>query len=160
MDNLDIEAATWSLENMLFYRKPCDSFERKELLKNNFGIARWELLKAIPLEKIIEIGNVYHIKMNGCGPQSWRFDVVPDKPLWLLGVDFEDSGNAHDVLFAIGGSQIDFICSNLYFHYHTRKACRNHFPNAWRFGFRYGCVTSRLYYEAVAKFGWPHFVKR
>ena len=158
MDNLDVERATWSLNTLLYGYKAADSFECKELII--FGTEKYEALKAVPLDKLLKIGEDCHLPMNGAGPASWRWDVVPDKPFHLLGVDFEDPANAHDCLFVIGGTKEDFICANLYFHYHMRKACRNHFPNAWRFGFRYGCVTSRIYYEAVSKFGWPHFIKR
>lgn len=158
MNNLDIERATWTFNTLLYGKRASDSFESKELIV--FGTEKWEALKAVPLDKILQIGEDCHIKMNGAGPESWRFDVVPDRPLWLFGVDFEPPANSHDFLYAIGGSKEDFICANLYFHYQMRNACRNHFPNAWKFGFRYGCITSRGYYEAVAKFGLPYFVKR
>lgn len=157
-DALNREAAAWYLDTLLYDWKPADPFERKELIP--FPPTRWEKLKAVPVSKIIEIGETYHIKMNGAGPQSWRFDVVPDRPPWLFGVDFAPPANCHDVLFALGGSRIEFIMANLYFHYNMRNACRAHFPKSWACGIRYGAVTSRLYYEAVDEFGWKHFVKK
>lgn len=158
MDNLDTERATWTLDTLLYSSKPSDSFEKKELLP--FPVTRWQSLKAVPLDKLLQIGIDCHIKTNGCGPQSWMIDVVPDKPLWLFGVDFDPAGDAHDILSHIGGGRLEFIMANLYFHFQLRQACRHHFPKSWACGFRYGSVTSRLYYEAVSKFGWQHFVKR
>lgn len=158
MDNFDIERASWTLDTLLYGYKAANSFEKKELIP--FPVTRWQALKAVPLDKLLQIGIDCHIKVNGCGPQSWMIDVIPDKVPWLLGVDFDPCGDAHDILSTIGGGRIEFIMANLYFHHQLREACRSHFPKSWACGIRYGAVTSRLYYEAVSEFGWKHFVKR
>lgn len=36
---------------------------------------------------------------NGCGPASWRFDIVPDKPLWW---DFTWPCDDHDYRYFLG----------------------------------------------------------
>ena len=38
-------------------------------------------------------------RSNGCGPQSWKIDLVPDE---LIGVDFGECCNIHDVEYGLG----------------------------------------------------------
>ncbi len=40
---------------------------------------------------------------NGCGPDGWRFDLVPDE---LLGVDISEPCNIHDYEYWLGNDRV------------------------------------------------------
>lgn len=89
---------------------------------------------------------------NGCGPQSWKRDFVPDT---IYGVDISEACNIHDWMYLKGQSIDD-----------KKKADRVFLNNMIRIvkaesRFRFMSVLRQRrcwkYYLAVAQFGGPAF---
>ena len=92
-------------------------------------------------------------KSNGCGPGSWKLDLVPDK---ILGVDFTESCNIHDICFLYSKDAEDRRLSNRIFLYNllvdVDTYCNDNcfFDILERIACREACF---IYYKAVSDFG-------
>jgi len=121
-------------------------------------VMRWENFKNIRPVDILEIGKVFRMEMNKCGPDGWKGALVPERPptlLWL--VSFASACNLHDVLYGIGGDWIDKLFADLYFRRKMLDACRRKLLFTWMLGLRWGERTAEIYYYFVSRFGDPYF---
>jgi len=96
---------------------------------------------------------------NGCGPGDWKIDLVPDS---LLGCDFTESCNIHDVMYHFGKDNVDKQLADRVFLYNILYDVDLHCSNSGilnrieRVALRESAFS---YYRAVSDLGNNSFWK-
>ena len=99
--------------------------------------------------------DIYHLqrfKPNGCGADTWRFDVVPDHFPGLP--DFSVAGDYHDYLYWLGGSSGRRYWADT----RLRWIMQNLIKDAWHWVARLRMnALGQIYFLAVRAFGRDYF---
>lgn len=91
---------------------------------------------------------------NGCGPDGWKIDLVPDS---ILGVDISEACNIHDWMYTLGCTienkdEADrVLLNNMLRLINEDTGILSGMLRPWRRMLAWG------YYEAVHKYGGPAF---
>jgi len=93
---------------------------------------------------------------NGCGPQGWKFDIVPDT-IW--GCFVQEACRIHDVMYGDGVTIADKDSADRTFLNNLIRLIRARTTNSWAkmFLLQRRLNTAYVYYEAVSHFGGPAF---
>ena len=101
------------------------------------------------------------IEVNGCGPRGWKRGVVRrlDKPWWMFGkLTLRKACIGHDILYAIGGDEIDRMRSDNWLHDDIVWRCRRRFTSMWSGALKaVGYVTASGFLAAVRRGGTSSF---
>lgn len=93
---------------------------------------------------------------NGCGPQGWKIDLVPDS---ILGCDVSEACRIHDVQYADGHTIQEKDSADRSFLNNLVRLIRAR-TTTWAaktFLLRRRLNLAYAYYEAVSHFGGPAF---
>lgn len=106
----------------------------------------WRLLKESP--------EVIEALVNGCGPQGWKVDLVPDT---IYGLDISPICNIHDYMFAVGKTYEDMVVANDVFKNNLKRWIDAH--TKWRWLRKLRLKRAEKYVRAVETWGGPSFWK-
>ena len=89
---------------------------------------------------------------NGCGPNSWKIDIVPDNP---LGIPFREPCNIHDYMYYVGKTHEDKEVADRVFLNNMMRVIQAHAKTLDDID--RGQWIASLYYEAVRLAGGQAF---
>lgn len=95
---------------------------------------------------------VRDIVANGCGPQGWKVDIVPDT-IW--GLSIREACRIHDWMYASGIGSYDKAEADRVFLYNMLRTIEA--AGGWGILRALRRRRARTYYEAVEHFGGPAF---
>jgi hypothetical protein len=123
-----------------------------DVVRINGKLAPYECYWDLPNEEVDKLS-------NGCGPGDWKIDLVPDS---LLGCDFTESCNIHDVMYHFGKDNVDKQLADRVFLYNILYDVDCHCSNSGilnrieRVALRESAFS---YYRAVSDLGNNSFWK-
>lgn len=82
--------------------------------------------------------------VNGCGPEGWLGNIVPDHPLWF---DFKPACWIHDYEYAEGVTEYDWRLANRHLYANMVRIIRATTQSRIQRSLGYG--IARLYLDAV-----------